>query len=176
MGKSNLDGYNIVAHSMGTFLTMEALLALAQSGDQATLDKINAVILISADIEVDVFRRQAPPVIAAGVPIYLLVSSDDKALRLSAKIRGEADRLGSVRSTEELGGLDVTVIDFSKIESDDMTAHMKVGTSPEVIAFVQQIRASGVAIFDDGQKAGLLEQGGALIQGATGILISPIAQ
>ena len=174
MARTNLDGYNLVAHSMGTFLTMETLLALAQSGDQATLDKINAVILISADIEVDVFRRQAPPVLAAGVPIYLLVSSDDKALKLSAKIRGEAGRLGSVRSDDELGGLDVAVIDLSKIESDDMAGHMKVGTSPDVIAFVQRIRDSGAAIFDDGQKVGLLEQGGALIQGATGVLINPI--
>lgn len=174
MARTNLDGYNLVAHSMGTFLTMETLLALAQSGDQATLDKINAVILISADIEVDVFRRQAPPVLAAGVPIYLLVSSDDKALKLSAKIRGEAGRLGSVRSNDELGGLDVAVIDLSKIESDDMAGHMKVGTSPDVIAFVQRIRDSGAAIFDDGQKVGLLEQGGALIQGATGVLINPI--
>ena len=138
------------------------------------MDKINAVILISADIEVDVFRRQAPPVLAAGVPIYLLVSSDDKALKLSAKIRGEAGRLGSVRSDDELGGLDVAVIDLSKIESDDMAGHMKVGTSPDVIAFVQRIRDSGAAIFDDGQKVGLLEQGGALIQGATGVLINPI--
>jgi hypothetical protein len=32
-----------------------------------------------------------------------------------------------------------------------------------------------VAIFDDGQKTGLFEQGGALIQGATGVLISPVA-
>lgn len=55
-----------------------------------------------------------------------------------------------------------------------MAGHMKVGTSPDVIAFVQRIRDSGAAIFDDGQKVGLLEQGGALIQGATGVLINPI--
>jgi esterase/lipase superfamily enzyme len=175
MARTDLDGYNLVAHSMGTFLTMEALLALAQAGDQATLDQINAVILISADIEVDVFRRQAPAVLAAGVPIYLLVSSDDKALKLSAKLRGETDRLGLVRSADELGGLDVAVVDLSSIESEDMTGHMKVGTSPEVIALVQRIRDTGVAIFDDGQKTGLFEQGGALIQGATGVLISPVA-
>jgi esterase/lipase superfamily enzyme len=176
LARSNLDGYNLVAHSMGTFLTMETLLALAQSGDRATLDKIKAVILISADIEVDVFRRQAPPVLAAGVPIYLLVSSDDKALRLSAVIRGESDRVGSVRSSAELGGLDVSVIDLSQIDSEDMTGHLKIGSSPELIAFVQQIRNSGTAIFDDDQKVGILEQGGVLMQGAAGVLVSPITR
>jgi esterase/lipase superfamily enzyme len=174
MAKTDLDRYNLVAHSMGTFLTMETLLGLAQARDQATLNKINAVILISADIEIDVFRRQAPAVLAAGVPIYLLVSSDDKALRLSARIRGESDRVGSVRSKADLGGLDVAVIDLSQIDSDDMAGHLKVGTSPEVIAFVQQLRKSGTAIFDDDQKVGILEQGGALMQSATGVILSPI--
>lgn len=174
MARTNLDGYNLVAHSMGTFLTMETLLALAQSGDRATLNKINAVILISADIEIDVFRRQAPAVLAAGVPIYLLVSSDDKALKLSARIRGESLRVGSVRSAAELGGLDVAVVDLSQIKSDDMAGHLKVGTSPELIAFVRRIRDSGIGIFDDEQKVGILEQGGVLIQSATGVIVSPI--
>ncbi len=174
MARSNLKGFNVVAHSMGTFLTMETLRGLALTGEQATLDKIDAVILISADLEVDVFRRQAPAVLAAGVPIYLLVSDDDKALKASAFIRGETNRVGSVRSKAELGGLDVTIIDLSEIESEDMAGHMKVGSSPELIAFVQRLRESGTAIFEDEQKVGLLEQGGVLIQGAVGVAVSPI--
>ena len=66
-------------------------------GDHATRE-INAVVMISAGIEIDVFRRKAPTVLAAGVPIYLLESSDDKVLRLSAKIRRESPCVGSVRS------------------------------------------------------------------------------
>lgn len=174
MARTNLEGYNLVAHSMGTFLAMETLRTLALAGDHTTLNKINAVILISADLEVDVFRRQAPPVLAAGVPIYLLVSADDKALRLSATIRGEGNRVGSVRTKAELGNLDVTIIDLSEIESDDMAGHLKVGSSPELIAFVQQIRRKGVAIFDDDQKVGILDQGGVLIQGATGLAVHPL--
>jgi esterase/lipase superfamily enzyme len=174
MARSDLKGFNVVAHSMGTFLTMETLRGLALSGDQTTLNKINAVILISADLEVDVFRRQAPAVLAAGVPIYLLVSDDDKALKLSAVVRGETERLGSIRSKAEIGGLDVTIIDLSEIESPDMTGHLKVGTSPELIEFIQRIRESGTAIFDDDQKVGIMEQGGVLIQSAVGVVVSPI--
>ena len=175
MADTNLDGYNLVAHSMGTFLTMETLRTMALSGERATLNKINALILISADIEVDVFRRQAPPVLAAGVPIYLLVSDDDKALRLSAAIRGERKRVGSVRSTEELGGLDVVIIDLSAIESKGDAQHLKVGSSPELIEFIRRIRASGVEIFDDQQKVGVFDKGAVLIQTATGVVVGATA-
>lgn len=47
MARTNLDGYNLVAHSMGTFLAMETLRGLAFSGDRATLNKINTVLASS---------------------------------------------------------------------------------------------------------------------------------
>ncbi len=149
MQRASLRGYNLVAHSMGTFLAMETLRTLALTGDRATLSRINAVVLISADLEIDLLRRQAPPVLAAGVPIYLL------------------------RSAAELGGLDVGVVDLGAIGSDDAARHLKVGSSPEVIALVQRIRNSGVSIFDDGQKTGLLDGSAAILQGATGAILRP---
>jgi esterase/lipase superfamily enzyme len=176
MSKTNLDGFNVVAHSMGTFLTMETLRSMALAGEQATFDRIDAVVLISADIEIDVFRRQAPAVLAMGVPIYLLVADDDKALRFSAAIRGESVRVGSVRTTGELGNIDVSIIDLSDIESEGDGGHMKVGSSPELIAFIQRIRESGITIFDDGQKVGLLDQGAVLLQGTTGVILKPLGK
>ena len=175
MARSNLDGYNLVAHSMGTFLVMETLRTMALAGERRALDRIHALVLISADIEVDVFRRQVAPVLAAGVPVYILVSDDDRALRVSAALRGDRRRVGSVRSAAELGGIDVSVVDLSAIDSGDGTRHMKIGTSPELIAFVQRIRRSGVAIFDDGQKTGLLDAGAVVLQGATGVILQPLA-
>jgi esterase/lipase superfamily enzyme len=174
MRRTTLRGYNLVAHSMGTFLAMETLRTLALSGERSVLDRINAVVLISADLDVDVFRRQAPPVLAAGVPIYLVVSDDDRALKLSAVIRGEKARLGNVRSEAELGGLDVSIIDLSAVNAGDPTGHLKVGTSPDLIALIRSIRQSGVAIFDDGQKVGLLDAGSVVVQGATGLILRPI--
>ncbi|MGQ0567245.1 MAG: alpha/beta hydrolase [Gemmobacter sp.] len=174
MRRTTLRGYNLVAHSMGTFLAMETLRTLALSGERSVLDRVNALILISADLDVDVFRRQAPPVLAAGVPIYLLVSDDDRALKLSAVIRGERARLGNVRSTAEIGGLDVSILDLSAVNAGDPTGHLKVGTSPELIALIRSIRQSGVAIFEDGQKVGVLDAGSVLVQGATGLVLRPI--
>jgi esterase/lipase superfamily enzyme len=174
MARTRLTGYTIVAHSMGTFLAMETLRTMALTGDPA-LKWIDSVVLISADIEVDVFRRQAPPVLDAGIPIILVVSDDDRALKAAAVLRGERDRLGSVRSPEELGGLDVTILDVSGVEGGNATRHFKVSSSPELIAFIQQIRDRGISVFEDEQRVGLITQSVAVIQGATGLILRPLA-
>ncbi|SEM44511.1 Esterase/lipase superfamily enzyme [Gemmobacter aquatilis] len=175
MSKSNLKGFNVVGHSMGTFLVMEALRTMALSHQTAALSKVNAVLLISADIEIDVFLKQAPPVLAAGIPIYLIVSSDDKALAFSARLRGQKDRLGSIRSVDELGGLDVTVVDLSAVESEDMAGHLKVGTSPELIQMIQALRAQGLSILNNGEQPGLIGASVGLIRIGTDELIGPLA-
>lgn len=175
MAKSNLKGFNVVGHSMGTFLVMDTLRTMALSKNEAALRKINAVLLISADIEIDVFRKQAPPVLAAGIPIYLVVSSDDKALALSARLRGQKERLGSITSVDELGGLDVTVIDLSTVASEDVAGHLKVGTSPELIGMVQALRAQGLSILSAGEKPGLISASVGLFRVGTDQLIEPFA-
>ena len=174
MGKSNLKRFKVVGHSMGTFLVMETLRSMALSGDTAALRKIDAVILISADIEIDVFRKQAVPVLAAGVPIFVIVSSDDKALRFSARLRGQKDRLGSIGSVAELGGLDVTVVDLSAIESEDVTGHLKVGTSPEVIELIQGLRAQGLGVLSSNEQPGLIGASVGLFRIGTDELINPL--
>lgn len=159
---SRAESFALFAHSMGTFVTMDALWMMARGNhpqDRAALRKLDAVVLVSPDLEIELFLQQAPAVLAAGVPIYLIVSEGDKALRLSALLRGEKDRLGSIRSTDELGGLDVTVIDFSAVEGDAV-GHFKV-TSPAVAAYVRSLHASGEAAI-----------GG---RGATGVITGDVA-
>ncbi len=46
----------LVAHSMGSSLAMEAMRQASIRGDQATMDRIAGVILISPDLDVDLFR------------------------------------------------------------------------------------------------------------------------
>ncbi len=68
---------------------MDTLRLMARTENDAFFQKVNAVILISPDIEIDVFRKEAEPVLARGVNIYVIVSKDDRALRISARLRGE---------------------------------------------------------------------------------------
>lgn len=74
-----------------------------------------------------------------------------------------------------VGRLNGCVVDLSAVGSGDLTRHLKVGTSPDLIAFIQRIRASGTAIFEDGQKAGLLDMGAAAVQNVAGIALQPLA-
>lgn len=173
MRRTRLSGYNLIAHSMGAFLAMEALRTLVLQRDHASLRKIDAAVLIAADLEVDLFRRQAEPVLAAGVPIYLLVSSRDRALRWSATLRGESRRVGSVSTREELGGLDVGIIDLSAVNPGEITGHLKVGSSPELIALIRRMRQSQATIF--GREGGLLDAGATVLQGAAGLVLAPLS-
>jgi esterase/lipase superfamily enzyme len=174
MARSQATEFNLVAHSMGNALLMDALWIMAQSGHAEAFRKINLVVLMSPDMSVDIFRQQAPRVIARGVPVFIVVSESDRALRVSARLRGQQDRLGSIRSQAELGGLDVGVLDLSSIESGDSLGHFKAGTSPEVIAFVRAPHESGQEVFE-GRQPGLLESGASLIQQGADVVIEPLA-
>ena len=90
---------------MGCFLLMETLRVMARLGFDEVFAKVNAILLLSPDIEIDVFRKQAPPVLARDVPIFVVVSTRDRALLMSAMIRAERStpRVGSISSPEELG-------------------------------------------------------------------------
>jgi esterase/lipase superfamily enzyme len=175
MAASRAQTITIVAHSMGSQLAMDTLSTMARLGDDDVFAKLRTVVLISADMEIDVFRKLAPPVLARGVQIFLLVSDKDRALEVSARMRGETDRLGSVRSTAELGGLDVTVIDVTQVRSTDFLGHLKEGTSPALIAFLDNMGGRGIDVLD-GDVPGTLVQGGlSLIQQGANIVLAPLA-
>ena len=83
---------DIVAHSMGTWVTMEALRQMAISGDRDLGGKLGDVVLASPDIDVDVFKSQMRRYGKPDKPFILLLSDDDRALRLSGLIAGSAAR------------------------------------------------------------------------------------
>ncbi|WP_167378817.1 alpha/beta hydrolase [Mesorhizobium prunaredense] len=156
------------------FLLMDTLRLMARTENDTFFQKVNAVILISPDIEIDVFRKEAEPVIARGVKIYVIVSKDDRALRFSARLRGERSRLGSIKSADELGGLPVTVVDLSAVESPDSLGHFKAGTSPSVVAFVRALHTSGGGAFNQGNQPGLISGNVAVVQQGSNILLKPV--
>ena len=161
---------------MGCFLLMETLRTMARVGSPSFFDKVNAVLLLSPDIEIDVFRKQAPPVLALGVPIFVVVSTKDRALLISAVIRTErTPRVGSISSPAELGPLDVTVIDLSNVAAGGGMGHFALARSPELINMLTGMRRQGIDILDTEQQQGILDSSIALIQQGTDILLTPIA-
>jgi esterase/lipase superfamily enzyme len=95
----------IVAHSMGSWLTMEAIRQAAVAGNSHVLNKIAAVDLLAADLDVDVFKKQLELINSVplglssenifGKRITVYSSTEDGALKWSQRL-SFAPRLGKV--------------------------------------------------------------------------------
>ncbi|MDR3641922.1 MAG: alpha/beta fold hydrolase [Humidesulfovibrio sp.] len=91
-----LGDINLAAHSMGCWLTMEALRQLRLSGHDHALDRLGSVILAAPDIDLDVFRSQMEVIGPLTPPLTVLASPDDRALSLSDQLGGGRERVGSL--------------------------------------------------------------------------------
>lgn len=164
----------LVGHSMGCFLVMETLRQIAISGDRRILDRIAGVILLSPDIDIDVFREQASRIGELPQPFIIFTSQRDKALRLSARITGEPDRLGNLQNPAILGDLKVTLIDTTAFSTG--SGHFNVGESPALIALLDKIGSLDAALSAD--QAGKTSFFGGIVlsvQNATKVVLSPVA-
>jgi esterase/lipase superfamily enzyme len=103
---------HIVAHSLGTMLTMESLRQLyARHGDAAAA-KIGAVVFASPDIDMDVFASSIPRIGALAGKITVVSAANDLALAVSKRLAGGIARVG-VAEKAQLEGLGLRVIDAS---------------------------------------------------------------
>lgn len=91
---------DVLAHSMGSWLTMEALRQLRLTGQTAALARLGQVTLAAPDIDADVFAAQVSVIGPLDPPLTLLVAADDKALSLSSFISGERQRVGMIDVTD----------------------------------------------------------------------------
>jgi esterase/lipase superfamily enzyme len=104
---------NIVAHSVGTMLTTEALRELyAKLGDYAA-DRVGAIVLASPDIDMDVFTAAIPKIGPLASKITVITATDDRALAMSRLVNGSITRVGAAEKTQ-LEKLGLKVIDASQ--------------------------------------------------------------
>lgn len=134
----------LVGHSMGGHLVMETLRQIAISGDRALMARIGGVILISPDIDVDVFRSQAVRIGELPQPFVIISSQRDRILRLSARLTGQRERLGNLSDAAEVDGLGVTLFDVSAFSTG--AGHFTVGTSPALLQLLDQVGAVEAAL------------------------------
>jgi esterase/lipase superfamily enzyme len=117
----------IVAHSMGNWVTLEALRTRSIRAGRI-VDKIKRVFLVAPDVDVDVFRMQIARMGAVRPQFALIVSQDDQALRLSQEIWGGKPRLGDVNPTDEPYRSEferqrIEVFDLTRLKSPGDDAH-----------------------------------------------------
>ncbi len=163
----------IVAHSMGANLTMEALRQIAIGGNDRIRRRIAGVVLISPDIDVEVFRAQATRIGDLPQPFIIFTSKKDRVLALSARLTGQHDRLGNVTDVAEVADLDVTLLDTTAFSQGG--GHFNPGNSPALLAILGGIRAVDTALAADRTgRPGLLPGVALTVQNATQIVLSPV--
>lgn len=131
----------ILAHSMGSQLTMEALRQIALGGDRKVLERISGVVLMSPDIDPDLFERQAETIGRLPQPFLIFITRVDRALSLSAFISGRKPRLGVIDAADKVNRPDVQVIDFSALADGEAYNHYVPVTSPAAIEMLNAIIA-----------------------------------
>ena len=137
--KSGAEGIHIVATSLGARLVSQSLAALNQS-DRTT--PINNIILLSADIDGEMFRRDLAPRLEKNVEhVTVYASRADKSLMASKSIHG-TPRLGDASENVIVArGFDTVVV-----KSEDLLgANYFAGESnvlSDVIAILQGVSPS----------------------------------
>ncbi|MBB4063863.1 alpha/beta hydrolase [Gellertiella hungarica] len=154
---SSVGEVTIMAHSMGSWLAVEAIRQMAIR-DGRVSPKITQVLLASPDLDVDVFAQQIRSLGPQKPQFTVFVSSDDRALDLSRRISGNVDRLGQVDPTVEpyrtaFMNAGIRVIDLTRLKGQDGLGHNKFADSPEVVRLIGERLLEGQTITD--QRVGL---------------------
>ncbi len=126
---------HVLAHSMGSWLAMEALRENAIAGSKNLGNRLGDVMLASPDIDLSVFKTQMARLQGANVSIF--VSANDRALTLSSKIAGARPRVGAMdprneKHRAELAQLGVKVYDLTGASSG-FIGHSLYGDVPAVV-------------------------------------------
>ncbi|QGM99757.1 alpha/beta hydrolase [Methylocystis parvus] len=164
---------HILAHSMGSWLTMETLRDVALSGHPDLDGKLGEVMLANPDIDLNVFRQQVARLDPHRVSIF--VANNDRALALSSRIAGDRPRLGAMDPAKpedkaELDRLGIAVHDISSF-STDYIGHGAFAEAPDVVkkigAHIAAPRAS------DADKMAIPDFRGDEVAGTTSVPQTP---
>lgn len=146
----------VTGHSMGCWLTMEALRQLRLTGKNDVIRRLR-VILAAPDIDVDVFRAQLSVIGPLDPPMAVLVSKDDVALSVSEFISGKHKRVGALDVSnpavqEAAKSYHILVVDIGNLPANDTFRHDRFA---ELAALIPRdanqrgdLRQAGVFVLD----------------------------
>ena len=141
----------VLAHSMGNWVTLEALRQMAIR-DGGVAEKIRNVMLAAPDVDVDIAREQITSMGAQRPRFTLFVSEDDQALAVSRRIWDEP-RLGSIDPAlepyrNELAREKIDVVNLTGVSSADKLNHGTFAENPQVVELIGRSIASGQTLTD----------------------------
>ncbi|WP_428927286.1 alpha/beta hydrolase [Marinibacterium sp. SX1] len=166
-GQSRAERIVLVGHSMGALLTMEALRQIEIARPGWATEHVGGVILIAPDVDIDVFRAQVARMKSLPQPFLIFVSDRDRALSLSAFLRGKpaGERLGSLSNASRMADLPVTIIDTSDHSGDAASSHLVPVTSPTMIALLRRAVETSRTMGEDDAYFAVIPPAGRAVYG-----------
>lgn len=162
----------VVAHSMGSLLTMEALSLISKQRPGWVARNISAVVLMSPDIDPDIFQTQARGLGSFPQEFIVFSSQKDRALALSARLTGQNERLGNVQDIEGISEFPITFIDTTSLSKG--SGHTTALDSPALISLLTQSREVNASLDEArANRTGLLPGTVLTVQNATEIILAP---
>lgn len=128
----------LVAHSLGAALAMETLRQIELSDPGWSSRALGGVVLISPDLNVELFREQVKRINPLPKPFVVFVSSKDRALNVSSRLRGGKRRLGNIKNISDIADLPIEIIDTTAFSKSAGSSHFVPATSPALIAMLNQ--------------------------------------
>jgi esterase/lipase superfamily enzyme len=145
----NVRSINLVAHSMGNWLAVETLRQAKLRGQSPFIAKLGNVVLLSPDIDIDVFGTELDVIGKLKHPIIIALARNDLALAASQHIAGDVARAGNVlidnpRAQAAIERYDLKVVDLSQVNDGDFLGHNKfMQALPQLVHIVQNENAAG---------------------------------
>ena len=172
---SNADQVDILTHSMGNWVTVEALRQMKISGNLPYAAKFGTLVLAAPDIDIDVFKSQMRRFGKPAKPFFVVLSRDDKALAASAFFAGGKARLGADTDTAELTALGAVVIDLTDVKANDSSNHDKFAQLAQIAPQLRGVLEGGISAGSASpeQKGGTTRLG-ALVDVPLTILGAPV--
>lgn len=117
----------LFGHSMGGWLVMEAVRQLKLMGRTDVLSRIQ-VVLAAPDIDGDVMVKDLDVIGRLSPPLTILVSKDDRALKVASLVSGNSIRVGALdvtdpRVRQAAIKYGVLIVDISELPSTDAFHH-----------------------------------------------------
>ena len=126
---------HLVAHSMGTLLTLEALRIYRDRHGDKGLEQFGAIVFAAPDIDADVFRASLERLGPLREKMTVITATNDRALDLSRRLAG-GSRVGALPA-KEFDGLGIRVIDATDFASG-LSRHDVFVANADVRAAIQR--------------------------------------
>ncbi|MGR3677194.1 MAG: alpha/beta hydrolase [Paracoccaceae bacterium] len=168
----------LVAHSMGSMVLMETLRQMEIQSPGWVRANIEGVVLISPDVDIEVFRSQMDRIPQPPEPFLVFVSAKDTILNLSRRLRGthNSERLGNIENIEKVADLPITIVDTTAFADDAASGHFVAATSPTLLALLNAASDMASPLNRDPSSLAAALPNNAVIQtdrGATEVLLAP---